>query len=79
MEQITIGVDNSSNSGILLSLLKNLPFVKWIEKGKTIHHAKLPPAKFKNKKDFWETFGSGKNSAINIQHIRENAWRKNKL
>ncbi len=79
MEQIIIGVDNSSNSGILLSLLKNLRFVKWVEKGKVIKPVELPAAKFKNKEDFWETFGSGKDSSVNIKHIKANAWRKNKL
>ena len=29
-------------------------------------------------KDFWETFGSGKTSAISASSIRENAWRKYK-
>lgn len=29
-------------------------------------------------KDFWETFGSGKHSAISADRIRENAWRKNR-
>ena len=29
-----------------------------------------------SKKDFWETFGSGKNSLITAESIREKAWRK---
>lgn len=78
MEQLTITVDNSANSGLLISLLKNLSFVKWIEKksGKT---TQLPVSKFKNKEDFWETFGSGENTSVSIKHIRQNAWRKNQL
>ncbi len=29
-----------------------------------------------SKKDFWDTFGSGKNSLINVKDIRAKAWRK---
>jgi len=30
------------------------------------------------KEEFWETFGSGADSEINIETIRNNAWRKYK-
>ena len=79
MERITIGVDTRSNKGILISLLKNLRFVKWIEKGKPSNLSDLPISKFKNKKDFWDTFGLGKQSNINIGTIRKTAWRKTEL
>jgi len=78
MEQITVGVE-TSNTGLLLSLLKNLRIVKWVEKRKNAEHSQLPPSKFRNKKDFWETFGSGKNTSVSIENIRKNAWRKNEL
>jgi hypothetical protein len=29
-----------------------------------------------SKKDFWDTFGSGKNSQMTAEGIKENAWRK---
>ena len=29
-----------------------------------------------SKKDFWDTFGSGKNSLINAKDIRAKVWRK---
>lgn len=44
-----------------------------------VRHKDIPgPTKTKafSKKDFWETFGSGKNSLISAESIREKAWRK---
>jgi len=36
------------------------------------------PAKTKtfSREDFWETFGSGKNTLITAESIKEKAWRK---
>lgn len=35
-----------------------------------------PAVKRVSKNDFWETFGSGKDSSISIEAIRQQAWRK---
>ena len=79
MEQLIINVDKPSYAELLLNLLKELNFVKSISriKNKAITK-KLPPTKFKSKEEFWETFGTGENTSIDIKYIKEKAWQKNR-
>ncbi|MFH1319260.1 MAG: hypothetical protein ABII90_01215 [Bacteroidota bacterium] len=77
MEQLVVNIDKLSNAKLLISLLKELNFVKSASRirNKAITK-KLPLCKFKSKEEFWETFGTGKNTNIDIKYIKENAWRK---
>ncbi len=39
--------------------------------------ANVPVPKPFSKREFWDTFGTGKNSLMTAESIREKAWRKN--
>ena len=77
MEQLIVQVDKPLYTELLLNLLKELNFIKSISriKNKSITK-KLPPTKFKSKEDFWETFGTGENTSIDIKYIKEKTWLK---
>ncbi|MFH1320371.1 MAG: hypothetical protein ABII90_06950 [Bacteroidota bacterium] len=77
MEQLIVNIDKLSNAELLMSLLKELNFVKSASRIKNkVIPQKLPVSRFKSKEEFWETFGTGKNTNIDIKYIKENAWRK---
>ncbi len=79
MEQIIITVENKDYGDLLLKLLKELNFVKGISvTSNSVSKSntdKLPESKFVSKSDFWETFGTGKDTSVNINFIKEKAWR----
>lgn len=79
MERLIIEVDNNANAGLLMRLFRSLSFVKAVRKtDKSEEEKLLPKSKFTTKKEFWETFGTGVDSSIDIGQIKENAWRSHK-
>jgi len=76
MEQIIINVEDKTYGELLLKLLKELNFVKGITMANSPStEKKLPDSKFISKSDFWETFGTGNDTSIDINFIKEKAWR----
>ena len=76
MEQIIINVEDKTYGELLLKLLKELNFVKGIRVDDVpVIKDELPKSKFISKSDFWETFGTGRDTSVNIDFIKEKAWR----
>jgi len=76
MEQIIINIEDKTYGELLLKLLKELNFVKGITVTNTGSlRNKLPDSKFISKSDFWDTFGTGKDTSIDINFIKNKAWR----
>jgi len=76
MEQIIINIEDKTYGELLLKLLKELNFVKGITVTNTGSlRNKLPDSKFISKSDFWDTFRTGKDTSIDINFIKNKAWR----
>ena len=66
--ELNLKINDESKSGLVLSLLKELPYVEIIVKNKPL----------KNNNSFDRLFGIWKDKNINSKELRSRAWNRNK-
>ncbi|MBF0240470.1 MAG: hypothetical protein HQM12_22435 [SAR324 cluster bacterium] len=72
MEKITIQVEDSEKAKLLLTLLKSLDFVSFVDSRSNEKYEKDISAK--DSTDFFDYAGIWKNREISIDLIRRDAW-----
>ena len=72
MEQLVINIGSRNDAMFLMRLLKSLNFVSSVRKINNNEKIKtLPATNFTTKENFWDTFGTGKRTEINIKYSFE--------
>lgn len=79
MNQLIINIEDDSKADWLISLIRELNFVKSVKQISLPAEKTLPVAKELSKDSFWKTFGTGKDTSITIDRIKSEAWRKHNL
>jgi hypothetical protein len=76
MKTITITVEDQENAHLLAELAKQLSFVRSVEISGTESPEEIPTGKFASEEEFLELVGLWKNRDVNVETIREKAWRR---
>jgi len=71
MDKILINIKDKSKAHIVVSLLKELPFIEFRQLGKT--NTTREPS------DFRELFGIWKGREITLDDLRQKAWQRKTL
>ena len=79
METIKITVKDKKHARMLAELARELNFVTSVESLKDDKVSVIPKGKFSSEEDFLSMCGLWKDRDIDVEKIREQAWRKIKL